>query len=165
MRRIVVAGMSTVSGLVLLFSYHTSTNRAEASTESLPSIGGASDSSTPAADSDAANAPAKKATKGKDKGTSTASAAKTFTGDAVDTGFGDIKVQITVEGKKITKSDAIAYPNAEQRDLDLSKSSVPKLNAAAVQKQSAKLDIVSGATETSQGYAKSLQSAIDQAFA
>ena len=164
MRRIVVAGMSTVSGLVLLFSYHTSTNRAEASTESLPSIGGAS-ADSPAADSDAANAPAKKATKGKDKGTETAAVAKKFTGTAIDTGFGDIKVQITVQDKKIIKSDAIAYPNAEQRDLDLSKSSVPKLNAAAVEKQSAKLDIISGATETSEGYAKSLQSAIDQAFA
>ena len=40
---------------------------------------------------------------------------------------------------------------------------MPILNSEAVEAQSADIDMVSGATFTSQGYIGSLQSAIDQA--
>ncbi|MFD7938360.1 FMN-binding protein [Streptomyces sp. NPDC059755] len=40
---------------------------------------------------------------------------------------------------------------------------IPKLNAAAVAAGSADIDTVSSATFTSEGYKKSLQSALDQA--
>ena len=40
---------------------------------------------------------------------------------------------------------------------------MPVLNAEAVDAQSADIDMVSGATDTSEGYLSSLQSAIDKA--
>ncbi|QNP73745.1 FMN-binding protein [Streptomyces roseirectus] len=90
--------------------------------------------------------------------------AATFTGDAAQTQYGDVQVRITVAGGKITKSEAVKAPQggeSTQRTND----AVPKLNAGAVAKQSADVDTVSGATYTSEGYKKSLQSAIDKANA
>jgi len=154
MRRIIVAGMSTVSGVVLLFSYHTSTNRA-AATESISAQAesAAGDAEDSAATDESAAASTGKLTAG------------TYTGTSVTTDYGNVQVRITVKKGKITKSVAIAYPKSSPRSVSLSGTAVPALNKEAVEVQSADVDFVTGATSTSTGYAKSLQSAIDKAFA
>lgn len=147
MRRIVVAALSTVSGLALLFSYHTSTNRAAASDVAV----------SPSATTEDGGS-------GTDAGSSGTLSSGTFTGDSVATRWGNVQVQITVKAGKITKSEAIAYPNENPRDVELNNYALPILSQEAVQEQNAQIDFVSGATITSDGYAQSLQSAIDQAF-
>jgi len=134
MRKIVTAVMGTISGLVLLFSYHTSTN-----SEATTSPGGA------------------------DTDTGTSSASGTYTGDAVQTRWGPVQVQITVENGTITSADAIQYPDENRRDQQINAYAIPQLNAEVVQAQSAQIDTISGATVTSDGYLQSLQSAIDNA--
>lgn len=141
MRRIALAVMGTVSSLVMLFSYHTSTN-SQAATTTAGSSGTASDSSTSSGSS---------------------STSGTYTGDAVSTRWGTVQVRITVGNGKITKSEAIQYPNNNPRDQEINAYAVPVLNQEAVEQQSASIDAVSGATVTSDGYVESLQSAIDQA--
>ncbi|MBE8475323.1 FMN-binding protein [Streptomyces justiciae] len=143
-RRVVLAGAATVSGIVLLLSLKPASDPASAS-----AAGGAA---PPAAAQESAQGGAQAA------GTSTS------TGDAAQTQYGAVQVRITVVGNKITKSEAVQAPqggtSTEKTNL-----AVPKLNADVVAKQSPDIDTVSGATYTSEGYKKSLQSAIDKANA
>ncbi|MFF4981944.1 FMN-binding protein, partial [Streptomyces sp. NPDC001046] len=90
--------------------------------------------------------------------------ARTVTGDAARTEYGPVQVRITVAGGKITKAEAVQAPKGGRSD-QITSSSVPRLNQAAVATGSADIDSVSGATYTSAGYKKSLQSALDKAKA
>ena len=65
---------------------------------------------------------------------------------------------------KITSANAVRYPSGNGNDAQINAYALPQLNAEAVAANSAKIDMVSGATVTSGGYLQSLQSAIDQAF-
>ncbi|MGW7017631.1 FMN-binding protein, partial [Streptomyces sp. NPDC054951] len=73
-----------------------------------------------------------------------------------------VQVRITVAGGKITKAEAVQAPKGGTSDQK-TELAIPKLNAAAVAAGSADIDTVSSATFTSEGYKKSLQSALDQA--
>lgn len=84
-------------------------------------------------------------------------------GISVDTRYGPVQVQITVRGTHITKADALAYPQQPGRDQEINGYAVPLLDQQVVQGQGARIDTVSGATYTSEGYRTSLQSALDAA--
>lgn len=90
--------------------------------------------------------------------------AGTVTGDAARTQYGPVQVRLTVSGGKITGAEAVQAPKGGQSD-QVTADAVPKLNRAAVAAGSADIDAVSGATYTSAGYVKSLQSALDKAAA
>jgi uncharacterized protein with FMN-binding domain len=87
----------------------------------------------------------------------------TVNGAAVDTDYGPVQVQISLRGSKIISATAIAYPQSSGRDLEINSYAIPMLQQDTVTKQSAQIDTVSGATYTSDGYRKSLQSALDAA--
>jgi uncharacterized protein with FMN-binding domain len=143
MRRIVVAVVSTIAGLLMLFSYHTSTMGPGSTTATVP--GTASPTGGPSA-------------------TTTGSGGDgTYTGDQVDTRWGPVQVAITVVGGRITGATAVVYPNGNPRDQQINAYALPVLSREVIDAQSAQIDMVSGATVTSQGYLGSLQSAIDQA--
>ncbi len=74
-----------------------------------------------------------------------------------------MQVKITVVDGKITAAQAVQYPTSNSRDQQINAAAIPILGHEAVQQQSADIDMVSGATVTSEGYRQSLQSAIDQA--
>jgi uncharacterized protein with FMN-binding domain len=163
MKKIVVAIMSTLSGLVMLFSYHTSTESVEATSTT------ETDTSSTQAEPDTTATVPSATTSASATPTASSSASSssggdgTYTGDAVQTRWGIVQVQITVANGKITSADAIQYPNESDRDQEINAYAVPVLNAEVVQAQSASIDAVSGATVTSGGYLESLQSAIDAA--
>ena len=180
MRRIVVAAMSTLAALVLLFSYHTSLGggstpvAAAVPVATGPAVPGPSASPTteppaqPSTGSDDSTdgstaSPTPSASAKPSTSTTPASAAKTYTGNAADTRWGVVQVQITVQNGKITKADAVQYPQNNGRDVEINSYAVPQLNSEAVQAGNAQIDAVSGATVTSDGYIQSLQSAVDQA--
>ena len=79
------------------------------------------------------------------------------------TRFGNVQVQITVQGGKITASDVLQVPWNDRHDQMINSQAVPVYNEETVDAQSAQIDVVSGATYTWEGYTQSLQSAIDQA--
>ncbi len=161
MRRIIAALMGTVSGLVMLFSYHTSTNTVAAPAGDSTSDGGATAGSP---DTGSVASGSGSADQGAAATDSAPAASGTYTGDAVQTRYGPVQVQITVENGVMTSADAVQYPDRDRRDQQINGYAVPVLNAAAVDAQSAQIDGVSGATFTSMGYVQSLQSAIDEAF-
>jgi len=74
-----------------------------------------------------------------------------------------VQVQITVKSGKITASAVLQVPWNDHRDQEINSYAVPILNSETVDAQSANIDMVSGATYTSNGYIGSLQSAIDRA--
>jgi uncharacterized protein with FMN-binding domain len=149
MRRIVVAVMGTISGLVLLFSYHTSRNEGSTAVAGPAASGGSASSSG--------------SSNGSSSGSAGSTASGTYTGDSVMTRWGAVQVQITVADGKITAAEAVAYPQANPRDRQINAYALPVLAQEATKAQSADIDAVSGATVTSDGYIQSLQSAIDQA--
>lgn len=178
MRRITTWLLSTVSALVLLFSYHTSTGQG-ATTVALGDANGAdavapdtaSGDGTSSGSSDGSSGSSSSGSSGSSSATpspsttkkSSSSAAKTYTGDAIQTRYGPVQVEITVKGGKITKSAVTQVPWSDHRDQEINGYAVPILNDEAVQAQDAGIDMVSGATFTSDGYIQSLQSAIDRA--
>ncbi|MFI7292611.1 FMN-binding protein [Streptomyces sp. NPDC050121] len=84
------------------------------------------------------------------------SGSTTITGTTVTTEKGDVQVQVTYEGGRITAVKMLKQPNHPQTTA-----AVPKLIAETLTAQSANIDTVSGATITSDGYRESLQAAID----
>lgn len=159
MRRIIIAICTTATGLVLLLSWPTSLNRS-ASAATL-GAGGAPSSAA----STGAGAPAPAPAPAPAAGAAPAPAATTTTydGTAASTQFGPVQVRITVTGGKITAAEAIQIPTGNPRDQQINASAIPTLNQESVAAQSAKITMASGATYTSGGYVKSLQSALDQA--
>ncbi|KQX63251.1 FMN-binding protein [Streptomyces sp. Root1310] len=89
-------------------------------------------------------------------GSAAASASRTVAGSTVATEKGDVQVQVTFEGDKMTAVRMLKQPNHPQTTA-----AVPKLVAETLAAQSADIDTVSGATVTSDGYKESLQAAID----
>jgi uncharacterized protein with FMN-binding domain len=85
------------------------------------------------------------------------------TGDSTDTRWGPVQVQITVANRKITDVNVIDYPSGNGRDQQINARALPVLVQETLDAQSAHIDMVSGATVTSEGYLGSLQSALDQA--
>jgi uncharacterized protein with FMN-binding domain len=87
----------------------------------------------------------------------------TFKGAVAETDYGNVQVSIVIAGGKITDVKVLAAPDDTTRSEQLSAQALPRLRQEALTAQSAKIDSVSGASSTSDGYRRSLQSAIDQA--
>ena len=85
------------------------------------------------------------------------------TGQVSETPFGPVQVRISYANGKITDVVAVQVPSDRFRSQAIAAYAVPILRSEALQAQSAQIDTVSGATYTSEGYAMSLQSALDQA--
>ena len=90
-------------------------------------------------------------------------AAGTFDGDVVGTRWGPVQVAVTIANGKITNVTTLASPNDKQKSISINNRATPILRSEALSVQSANINSVSGATYTSEGYAQSLQSALDQA--
>ncbi len=88
--------------------------------------------------------------------------ATTATGTSVATGYGPVQVQIAVSDEELVAVTPISLPAEDPRSVELSSRAAPLLAQEAISAQSADVDMVSGATYTSRGYAESLQSALDQ---
>ena len=145
MRRIVIWLASTITIVVLLFGYHTSTNKST-SAATVPSAGAPTTTSSP-----------------QDSSSSNSSNIKTYTGSVAQTRWGPVQVKITVQDGKVTKVTVLQQPNGNRRDQEINDQALPILIDETVSAQNAKIDMVSGATVTSEGYLQSLQAAIDEA--
>ncbi|MFF3204361.1 FMN-binding protein [Streptomyces sp. NPDC002962] len=131
MKRVIPVLVLSVAGLIPVWRYEPSTGTTSTTeAASTPSVSSSTSSS--------------------------GSGSTTFTGTTVATEKGDVQVQVTFEGDKITAVRMLKQPNHPQTTA-----AVPKLVAETLAAQSADIDTVSGATVTSDGYKESLQAAID----
>jgi uncharacterized protein with FMN-binding domain len=162
MRRVALALFSTITGLVMLlgFKTHSTATVPVATAPAVPSTG---DSAPPAAADSSSTGTAGTPSGAASTAPSAASTTKTVTGDAIDTRFGPVQVQLTVTNGTITAVTAVEYPQNNPRDQQINAYAIPQLDSEALAARSANIDMVSGATYTSEGYLSSLQSALDQA--
>jgi uncharacterized protein with FMN-binding domain len=86
-------------------------------------------------------------------------------GQSALTRYGPVQVQVTISSSRITAVKTLASPSSGDRDRDraISAFALPILQREAIAAQSGTIDTVSGATFTSDGYRRSLQSALDAA--
>jgi major membrane immunogen (membrane-anchored lipoprotein) len=154
MKRIVLWGMSTLTALVLLFGYHTSTS-------SQAAVGGQSSAVAPV--QGGADATSGSSSSGSSSSGSTSTGSSTVTGDTAATRWGPVQVQLTVADGTITDVSVLQYPSGNGRDQQINARALPVLIQETLDAQNAKIDMVSGATVTSEGYLESLQSALDKA--
>jgi len=89
----------------------------------------------------------------------TTTTSRKIAGSAVQTPFGPVQVQITVQGTKIISVSALQSPQGG-RSSEISRQAVPYLVQQTLSAQSANVQGVSGATYTSDAWAQSLQSAL-----
>ncbi|MGW2371941.1 MULTISPECIES: FMN-binding protein [Kitasatospora] len=158
MRRAVVTSAATAAGVVLLLSLkpHETTGAAPviSSGAGAGSSSGSGSGTTGAADTSASPTPAPASGGG---------ATRKVSGDTVNTRYGPVQVQVTLAGSRITTVDVVKYPTQDRRDREINADALPVLNQEAISAQNAQIDAVSGATYTSDGYIRSLQSALDRA--
>ena len=163
MRRVLVAAVSTIVGLVMLLSFktHALPTTLEPPPAAIPDVPSPT-TATSAPPPTSGNASS--GTTGTTTTTTTApTKTVTVTGNSASTRYGPVVVQITVTNGEISAVDAVEYPTAKARDVQINQRAVPLLNQEALAAQSANIHTVSGATYTSRGYVTSLQSALDKA--
>ena len=166
--RAVVAIVTTALGLALLFSFKTpdSVPIRTASGPASPADVAPSQSAQPGSSLSTGaggTIPSPTASGGSTPAPSASGGTFTVTGDDVPNQFGDVQVQVTFSGGKITDVKALQLPFDRRRSAEISQFVEPYLRTEALQAQSAQIDLISGATYTSDSYAQSLQSAIDKA--
>ncbi|AXG81245.1 FMN-binding protein [Streptomyces paludis] len=146
MRRAVLAAASTATLVVLLLALkpHEATQLAVGAPASTP---------TPTSTPTSSSTPSTTA--------SPAASSGTYTGDAISTRYGTVQLAITVTDGELTAVNVLQVPS-EGRSQQIAADAVPRLTAEALTAQSARIDAISGASYTSQGYIDSLQSALDK---
>lgn len=151
MRRIILALIGTVSGLLMLFQYDTSLGQPGSSTAAVRVL-----TTGPAGD------PTPLRGAGSGTGGPTSSGPVTVDGATAQTRWGPVQVRITVTAGRLVDVTALQHPTGNRNDERINAFALPVLRQEALAAQSANLDHVSGATVTSNGYVASLQSALDR---
>ena len=86
-----------------------------------------------------------------------------YQGSPIDAYYGLVQVQVTVQNGSIQDVQFLQYPNDRRTSQQINSIAMPYLQQEAIQAQSAQVDIISGATLTSEGFIMSLQSALQAA--
>ena len=155
MRRVILAVTGTIAGLVALLSFKSHVPTLAAATGT---TGGSSSSSSSTSSSSSSvpgefptGSAAPKLTAGQ----------STLTGHVANTVYGPVQVQLVIQGKKIVKVAILEQPTSTIHDIQIGEFAFPRLISETLTAQTAKIDAVSGASYTSEGYIASLQSALD----
>lgn len=181
MRRVAPAIAGTVAGLVVLLTFksHTGTSAVSAAPAGTAGPGGSPGTSSPAGTTNGAGGTAPSggasgtrgggsapsggsASPGTAPGQGDAAGARIITGNVANTIYGPVQIQAAVRTGKIIKVTILQQPSTTAHDLQIGAFAFPQLEAETLSAQSDKIDMVSGATYTSEGYIQSLQSAIDR---
>lgn len=84
----------------------------------------------------------------------------TVLGKPEDVHYGTVQVRVTLSAGRITDVQAVQLPSGG-RSSEIAAYAAPRLRTEVLTAQSARIDMISGATYTSEGYARSVQSALD----
>jgi uncharacterized protein with FMN-binding domain len=77
--------------------------------------------------------------------------------------WGTVQVQVVVANGRVTDVVALQQPDDDRRSQQINGRAIPALRREVLSAQNADIDMVSGATDTSENYIESLQAALDQA--
>ncbi|HEY6761443.1 MAG TPA: FMN-binding protein [Baekduia sp.] len=149
MRRAPIVITATVAGMAVVLNF-------KAHEPALPAASASAPAST-------GSAGASGSSSGSSSSPKSSSGTKVVTGDAIATRYGNAQVKVTIAGGRITAVQALQLQGDDPKSVQISGQAEPILQQEALQKQSAAVDAVSGATITSASYEASLQSALDKA--
>ena len=150
MRRIAIWFLSTVTVVVLLFGYHTSTTACTPATApGVPRAGGRR------------LVQHRRARRSRRRQSSSVHARSPATSRRPQ--WGPVQVAAHRRRRRVTDVAVLQYPTGNSKDEEINAYALPILIQETLDAQSADIDMVSGATVTSVGYLQSLQSALDQA--
>jgi uncharacterized protein with FMN-binding domain len=152
MRRAVPALLATAGGLALLANFHTASGAAHRLT-----VAPATSPTTTSAGS----GPPRLGT-GTPTTSGTGAGSKQIDGPVEATQFGNVQVRVILNNGRITDSQALQMPFDHQRSLEISQQAAPLLHDEVLQAQNAQINLLSGATYTSDAYQQSLQAALSQ---
>ncbi len=163
MKRIVLSVLGTVIGLVGLLSFKSHGHTAVGATQ-LPSAA-LNRTGAPATSpgSSSTGAPPDPSSSPTGSASATSKPGRNYDGSAVETQYGTVQVRVAVTGTKITDVSFLQLTSTDDRSAYINSQAGPMLLQETLTAQSAKVDVISGATYTSEGYLQSLQSALDQA--
>ena len=88
-----------------------------------------------------------------------------YTGVVADAFYGNVQVKVTITGGRISDVQFLDYPHDRSRSQYINTYAMPYLKTETIKAQSAQVNIISGATLTSQAFVQSLQSALNKAMA
>ncbi|MEP7288671.1 MAG: FMN-binding protein [Chloroflexota bacterium] len=88
-----------------------------------------------------------------------------YIGDVTDAYYGNVQVKAIIQGGTIMDVQFLQYPRDRRTSARINSYAAPALRTEALQAQNAQVDIISGATLTSEAFAQSLQSALNKARA
>lgn len=88
-----------------------------------------------------------------------------YTGSVADAQWGVVQVKAVIKSGKITDVQFLQYPNDRNRSIYINSIADPQLTSEAIQAQNANVDIVTGATDSSEAFIQSLSDALSQAKA
>ena len=155
MKRVLTALLATAAGVLWLVTYRVTP-------VTLKPLAGAQPASSP--DQPAEPAPAATAKPGPTPTPApTSTAAGSYTGSDIQTIFGDVQVKVVVSGGKITDVQPLHLPYDRARSALISQYAEPMLRQETIQVQGYRIDVVSGATYTSEAWAESVAAALRQA--
>jgi uncharacterized protein with FMN-binding domain len=115
-----------------------------------------------AAPSASPSGPARSASSAARQGSSATGRARSATGAVVQYGYGELSVTVTVHGSQITAVSVPLLRTAEPYSQQLAQQVIPMLRSEVLAAHSVQIHGVSGATYTSEAYARSIQSALDK---
>ena len=150
MKRTPIVLAATAAGLATVLGFHTQ----KMNSNVLSGLSGASGAGTTPTSSPS----------GAGSGTSTTTAAGTRTalGADVQYRYGELELQVTATGGRITNVQPAIDTAFDPRSSQVNSYAEPLLQSQTLQAQSANINGVSGATFTSQAYVQSLQAALDK---
>jgi uncharacterized protein with FMN-binding domain len=166
MRRLLLALASTAAGLAAVLSFKTHSSAAS-DVAAAPATGTQGGTSAPASAgaNPASGGSVAASASAAGRGTAGSAGTRTVTGQVTSTQYGPMQVQVVLDGHKITGVKVLQETNAGAESQQIDANAIPQLNRETLTAQSARIDAVSGASYTSAGYIKSLQSALDKASA
>lgn len=86
-----------------------------------------------------------------------------YTGSPADAYYGTVQVRVTVSNGKIADVTFLNYPQDRGTSRSINSYAIPQLTQEAIVAQSANVNGVSGASDTSAAFRQSLSSALSQA--
>lgn len=86
-----------------------------------------------------------------------------YTGSTEDAFYGYVQVRVSIQNGKLTDVKFLQYPNDRSTSVYINSQAMPLLKQEAIAAQSASVDTVSGATDTSQAFVQSLTNALNAA--
>jgi uncharacterized protein with FMN-binding domain len=101
----------------------------------------------------------------KNGGTPASGGVRSAVGSTVNFGYGSISVKVTVRGTRVISASVASIQYLEPTSQQISVQAIPMLRSEVLSAGNAQINGISGATYTSQGYAQSVQSALDKLHA